>query len=397
MIKKKISFTNQNNQKLEGNIYLPNHSSPKAFVLFAHCFTCSKNLKTVSYIAESLALKGFGVLGFDFTGLGDSEGDFSETNFSHNMSDLKDASQYLEENYESPCLLVGHSLGGTACLYVAPEIESVKAVVCIGSPYNPEHVMHLLESNLDEINNQGESKVNIGGRKFKIKKQFLDDLKDKSDATTLRNLDKSLLIFHSPQDKIVGIKNAEQLYTSAKHPKSFVSLDGASHLLTNEDDAKYVGEVIASWSKRYIEVSEDQKQEDNKNLRANIVKENKFTTEIQVRQHQLIADEPKSVQGEDLGPTPNELLSSALASCTLMTLKMYAEREDWELGNIEIQMNSQTEKSGKNKVHTLTRNLSFSNKSLSEEQINKLIEIANKCPVHKMLTEHKIKIKTKYN
>ena len=393
MRKRNVDFKNKNQEDLHGIIYLPNNNKPLAFVLFAHCFTCSKNLKTVKYISESLTQQGFGVMAFDFTGLGESEGDFSDTNFSHNISDLNDASEYLMENYQSPSLLVGHSLGGTACLYVAKEIESVQAVVSIGSPNNPEHVTNLLESSLEEIEEKGESKVDIGGRKFNIKKQFLDDLKERSKSDVIKDLGKSLLIFHSPQDKIVGIKNAEEIYKRAKHPKSFVSLDGASHLLTDEVDAKYVGEVIASWSKRYIK-TETPSNEKSDQLKASIAQEDHFTTQLQVRGHHLIADEPKKVDGADLGPTPGELVSAALASCTLMTLKMYAKRKEWKLGDVHIKMDTASEKSGKDKVHQLTRTLHFTNSDLTQEQHEKLLSIANKCPVHRMLTEQKVQVKT---
>ncbi|MCH8535422.1 MAG: bifunctional alpha/beta hydrolase/OsmC family protein [Flavobacteriaceae bacterium] len=391
---KKISFLNKNNQELKGDIYLPMHGQPKAFALFAHCFTCSKNLKTVSYIAERLAQQGFGVLGFDFTGLGDSEGDFSETNFSHNLSDLEDASSYLSKHYQSPKLLIGHSLGGTACLYVANQIESAVGIVTIGSPNEPEHVTHLLESSLEEIEKNGESKVDIGGRKFNIKKQFLEDLKKQSEANVVKNLNKSLLIFHSPQDKIVTIKNAEELYKNAKHPKSFVSLDGASHLLTNQEDATYVGEVIAGWSKRYLEIEENNDTKNSEKLEAKIYKEDQFTTQIKINNHLLIADEPKEVGGDDLGPSPVDLVDAGLASCTLMTLKMYAKRKDWQLGNVEIKMTKTSEGSGKNKQHQIKRELKFGNKELNEEQLDKLVQIADKCPVHRMLTEQKVFIET---
>jgi len=250
----KVIFQNKVGQNLVGRLELPIDQYPHNFAIFAHCFTCTKNLSAVKNIANSLTTKGFGVLRFDFTGLGESDGDFEDTNFSGNVEDLIAAANFLKENYQSPTLLVGHSLGGAAVVFAASEIESVKAIATIGAPSNPNHVQHLLQSGIDEINRTGKAVLRLSGRDFTIKKQFLDDLKTKSLPSVAQKLRKAILVMHAPQDEIVGIKNAEEIYVAARHPKSFVSLDGADHLLMNKKDSAYVGEVCASWAQRYVPI-----------------------------------------------------------------------------------------------------------------------------------------------
>ena len=252
MTSKKIKFTNTQGNELAARIELPDYETPKGFALFAHCFTCNKNLSAVRNIGKALTNSGIAVLRFDFTGLGESEGDFENTNFSSNIDDLISAAKFLEENYSAPDIIIGHSLGGAAVLFASQHIPSVKAVATIGAPSNPKHVSHLFKSGVDEINKNGEATLIIGGREFKIKKHFLDDINEKNMDKTLKNLKGSLLVMHSPQDTTVGIENAAQIYKCAWHPKSFISLDGADHLLTNKEDSLYVGKMIAIWSERYI-------------------------------------------------------------------------------------------------------------------------------------------------
>lgn len=253
MTTKTIQFTNKDGVMLSGKISLPPTGQAAHFAIFAHCFTCNKSLRTVRNVSSVLNKKGFGVLQFDFTGLGESEGEFSNTNFSGNVDDIISAAKYLEKNYASPLLLIGHSLGGAAVIFAADEIDSVEAVTTIGAPSNPEHVSHLFKDSMDEIKRNGKATVNIGGRDFTIKQQFIDDIANKSLTKVIKKLHKSILIFHSPQDKIVGIENAAELYGAAHHPKSFISLDGADHLLMKDrNDAIYVGDLIGSWVKRYI-------------------------------------------------------------------------------------------------------------------------------------------------
>lgn len=248
----KITFKNASGELLSGRIELPKNGTVKAYAIFAHCFTCNKNLSAVRNIARALNQNGIAVLRFDFTGLGESEGDFSDTNFSSNVDDLLAASNALKQEYEAPKLIIGHSLGGAAVIFASSKIPSVEAVATIGAPASPDHVSHLFQGSLTEIQQNDVADVTIGGRPFTVKKQFLDDISSKNMTETLKTLKKPLIIFHSPQDRTVGIENASEIYTNAKHPKSFISLDEADHLLSDSDDSIYVGEVIASWSKRYL-------------------------------------------------------------------------------------------------------------------------------------------------
>ena len=245
----KVKFYNKNGYQLSARIELPVNQHPHTFAIFAHCFTCTKNLPAVRHISRALIKEGIALLRFDFTGLGESEGDFADTNFSTNLNDIYATADFLKENYQAPEILVGHSLGGSAMLHAACQIESVVAVATVGAPYNPIHVHHLFSDNLEEIDAEGQAKVNIGGRPFIVKKQFLDDLQNHSPFEKLRNLRKAVLVLHSPQDRTVEIENAAKIYSAAFHPKSFVSLDGADHLLSKKEDALYTGDMIAAWAK----------------------------------------------------------------------------------------------------------------------------------------------------
>lgn len=252
MASKKITFQNKDGLTLSAKIEIPDSIKVRHYAIFAHCFTCNKNLSAIRNIARSMNEAGIGVLRFDFTGLGDSEGEFSETTFSSNVDDLVQAAAFLEEHYKAPSILVGHSLGGAAVYYAANEVTSIEVVASIGAPASPDHVEHLFQEGLDEIEKYGKAKVSIGGRPFYIGKQFLDDINSKNMDDLLRNLRKPVLIFHSPQDTIVSIENAKRIYKATKHPKSFISLDGADHLLSESADSKYTGSVIAAWAKRYL-------------------------------------------------------------------------------------------------------------------------------------------------
>ncbi|WP_417236000.1 alpha/beta fold hydrolase [Bizionia paragorgiae] len=388
----KVTFKNNDGLDLKGRLELPTHQKPHNFVLFAHCFTCNKNLSAVRNISRALTAKGFGVLRFDFTGLGESSGDFENTNFSGNILDLIEASKYLEENYTAPTLLIGHSLGGAAAIFAADAIDSIKAVATIAAPSNPDHVQHLLKSNLEEINTTGKAVVNLGGRDFTIKKQFLDDIKSKSLPEIAKNLNKALLILHSPQDRIVGIKNAEDLYIAAKHPKSFVSLDGSDHLLMQKEDSIYVGELIASWAKRYIPIPENDILKTTHDVVASLAKEEGFTTQLRSGNHNLIADEPLSFGGNDFGPSPYDYVSAGLSACTAMTVQMYAKRKQWDLDNIEVHTSySKTHaedcancEENSAKIDTFKRTIKLTGQ-LDDKQIKRLLQIADKCPVHKTL------------
>ncbi|WP_372919533.1 alpha/beta fold hydrolase [Salegentibacter sp.] len=389
---KKVKFKNKNGEELMGYLELPLNQDPHNFVLFAHCFTCNKNFFAAKNISRSLASAGYGVLRFDFTGLGESEGDFSDTNFSGNIQDLVAAAEFLKEEHQAPGLLVGHSLGGAAVLYAAKQIASVKAVATVAAPSTIKHVEGLLRSNIDEIEKSGIASVNIGGRSFDVKKQFLDDIRQHDLSTYLNDLKRALLILHSPQDPIVGIKNAEELYVAAKHPKSFISIDGASHLMEAEDDAVYAGEMIATWAKRYLPIEEEVPLESESDVVANLGSSG-YTTQMKAGKHHFISDEPIKVGGKDFGPTPYQLVSAGLAACTSMTLHMYARRKKWLLENVETHVSYSREHASDcescedkdAKIDTFKREIVIKGE-LDEKQKKRLMEIADKCPVHKSLT-----------
>lgn len=397
----KMDFSNTDGLGLSAKLYLPLDEKPRFYAIFAHCFTCSKNFRAVSNISNTLSQLGVAVLSFDFTGLGNSKGEFEDTGFSSNVDDLIAAANFLEKNYEAPKLLIGHSLGGSAVIFAAAELDYVEAVVTIGSPANPRHVKKLFESDLETIKKEGSAKVNIGGRSFRIKKDFVDDLESKNLPELISGIRKSFLFLHSPQDSIVDISNAAELFQSAYHPKSFVSLDGADHLLSDDKESQYVGELISTWSKKYlpVEISEN-------DIKGHQVKVRLFgkgyTTEIKTPFHHLLADEPKDVGGANLGPTPYDLLMASLGTCTVMTLKMYAERKGWDLKEIVTYMDHDKvhkedsedfDKKG-SKVSRFTRSLEIKG-DLTEEMKEKLLEIADKCPVHRTLHEDII-IETKF-
>jgi len=392
MAQYKLQFQNNEGQLLSGRLELPANQYPHNYVLFAHCFTCNKNLSAVRNISRALTNKGFGVFRFDFTGLGESEGDFADTNFSGNVEDLVAAANFLEEKYQAPTLLVGHSLGGAAVLFAANQLPKVKAVTTVGAPSDPEHVTHLLKSSIDEINTNGKATVNLSGRDFTIKKQFVDDLKTKSLSSTVSNFGKALLVLHSPQDITVGIKNAEQIYHAAKHPKSFVSLDGADHLLMRKADSNYVGEVIASWSARYLDTAQQKSLSTNHEVVASLNTEDGFTTNMKVGNHFITADEPESVGGNNFGPNPYELVSAGLSACTAMTIQMYVKRKGWDLQNVEVHT-SYSKKHASDcenceldsaKIDVFDREIKLTG-DLDEKQIKRILQIADKCPVHKTL------------
>jgi putative redox protein len=388
----KVTFQNKEGQYLVGRLELPVNQHPHNYAIFAHCFTCNKNLSAVKNIGKALTAKGFGVLRFDFTGLGESEGDFADTNFSGNVEDLIAAADFLKENYQAPSLLVGHSLGGAAVIFAATAIESITSVATIGAPSNPNHVSHLLKSGIEEIKTTGKAVINLSGRDFTIKKQFLDDLESKSLPEIAKNLRKALLVLHSPQDATVGIKNAEEIYIAARHPKSFVSLDGADHLLMNKKDSIYVGEVIAGWAQRYVALPEASNLKSKHQVVASLDREDGFTTAMKVGNHYMTADEPISFGGNDFGPSPYELVSAGLSACTVMTVQMYSKRKGWPLENIEVHTtyskshaeNCEDCESATAKIDTFHREIKLIG-NLDEKKVARILQIADKCPVHKTL------------
>ena len=389
-----VHFTNKDGIELSAHLEFPPDSKPKAYAIFAHCFTCSKNLLAAKNVTRSMAQEGVAVLRFDFTGLGESQGNFEDSNFSSNVSDLISAAAFLEEEFDAPQIIIGHSLGGAAVIYAASQLDSIKAVATVGAPSSVDHVVHLIEDKTDEIEEKGEANVKISGRKFTIKKQFLEDIQSKNLKQVMSDFRKPILIMHSPQDEIVSVDNAAELYDMAWHPKSFVSLDGANHLLSKKKDSLYVGQVIASWSSRYIEANEEEtdQPETDHLVVAQLTKENKYTTAIKTGKHSFLADEPEDVGGDNLGPNPYDLLASSLAACTAMTIKMYVDRKEWPLDQVNVHVDHK--KSHKidcesceakdSRIDHFYRTIEIDG-DLSEEQCSKILEIANKCPVHRTL------------
>jgi len=391
----RVKFTNEDGYELSARLELPANQHPHTFAIFAHCFTCSKNLPAVRNISRALTTEGIAVLRFDFTGLGDSEGEFEDTNFSSNVQDLMAAAKYLEDNYKGPKILIGHSLGGAAVLVAAAKLDCVDAVATIGAPYDPTHVSHLFDDNVNEIEVLGEANVSIGGRPFKVKKQFLDDLKQQVDYENLKDLRKALLVMHSPQDRTVGIENAQKIYTSAHHPKSFITLDGADHLMSDREDSIYAGNMIANWSRKYIDFPEKAKIAGAKEVSVRTGNED-YTTDVQVRKHSLTADEPEELGGNDFGPSPFELVGSGLGSCTSITMQMYAKRKGWDLEEVLVHIDHSkgpSEIDPDKTVNHFERIIEMRG-NLDESQRARLMMIANKCPVHRML-ESEVIIKTK--
>ena len=388
----KVTFINNEGQHLSGRLELPVDQQPHNFAIFAHCFTCNKNLLAVKNISRALTSNGFGVLRFDFTGLGESDGDFSDTNFSGNVEDLVSAASFLKVNYKSPTLIIGHSLGGAAAIFAASQIDSIKAVATVAAPSNPKHVQHLLHSSLEEIQANGKAVVNLGGRNFTIKKQFIDDLEANGLSQATKNLRKPILVMHSPQDTIVNIMNAEEIYKAAHHPKSFVSLDGADHLLSNKADSVYVGNVISSWAKRYVDLTKTEVLNTKHQVVASLDNDDGFTTQMKVGNHYMVADEPTNYGGNDFGPSPYELVSAGLSACTAMTIQMYAKRKGWKIDNVEVHtfygkthaIDCEYCDEDSAKIDTFNREIKLES-DLDEKQIKRVLQIANKCPVHKTL------------
>ena len=393
MKNKKVSFTNKNGDSLSGRLELPISGKPAAYAIFAHCFTCTKNIKAAGIISRALAAQQIATLRFDFTGLGQSAGDFAESTFSSDVADLICAAQFLEQQFEAPQLLVGHSLGGAAVLHAASSIDSAKAVVTIGSPFDPQHVTHLLSSSIDEINQQGEARVNLGGQEFTVKKSFIDDLKNQDPAKTIGELNRALLILHSPTDTTVSIDSAAKIYSAARHPKSFITLDPADHLLMKEQDARYAAHLISTWAQRYMILeanSEDIKTEENVIISKTGTEG--FYTEINANGHSLVADEPSSVGGSNLGPTPYDYLMASISACTTMTLQMYAKRKGIQLNSAKVRVthskvyaqDCETCETSNQKIDKFTRELELEGE-LTDQQAQRMLEIADKCPVHKTL------------
>ncbi len=388
----RVSFHNERGQQLAGVLDTPLRP-PSHYALFAHCFTCGKNLRTARNISLALTNAGIAVLRFDFTGLGQSEGEFEDTSFSTNVSDLVAAAAFIEEAHEAPTLLIGHSLGGTAVLQAAGKIDAARAVVTIGSPADPEHVTHLFAGSETEIVEKGTAEVSIGGRPFTIGKEFLDDLSAHDLPADVASLRKALLVLHAPGDTTVEIDQASKIFLAARHPKSFVSLDKADHLLSEDEDSEHAGRVIAAWAMKHLPRPADYEAlEAEEGTVAVRTMAGGFFTEIQAGKHALVADEPKSVGGTDAGPTPYDLLAAALASCTTMTLKMYAEHKGLPLESAEVTVSHAKIhardcadcESSAGRVDEFVREITLHGE-LDAAQRQRMLEIADRCPVHRTL------------
>ncbi len=389
---------------LAGRLDLP-EGPPVAYALFAHCFTCSKDGHAAARISAALTTRGVAVLRFDFTGLGQSGGDFANSDFSSNIADLLAAAGWMRSQGHAPSILVGHSLGGAAVLAAAGSVDEVVAVVTLGAPSSAEHVSHLIVQGGPELAANGQTRVSIGGRMFSIKADFLDDIAAQPQARRIAALGRPLLVLHSPQDQIVGVDNARAIFDAARHPKSFVALDGADHLLTQPADAEFVASLVATWVRRYLPAAPSTVVDPSPAQAAPVpavtvtgvvvaeTGQGRFIHTVRAGAHTWTVDEPESSGGQDAGPTPYDMLLAGLGACTSMTMRMYADRKGWNMGPTSVQLQHRrihardcdTCESAEGRLDHIDRVITLDD-SLSAEQRVSLLAIADKCPVHRTLT-----------
>ncbi len=400
MPRQRITFPNQAGQALAATLELPERA-PRAYALFAHCFTCGKDIAAASRIARTLTSHQIGVLRFDFTGLGGSEGDFGNDGLAADVGDLLAAAAYLRAHHGAPSLLIGHSLGGTAALAAAAEIPECTAVATIGSPASPAHVLKQFEDALERIESEGSATVELAGRAFTISRQFVDAMRAEDITQRITTLGRALLVFHAPLDATVSIQEASAIFEAARHPKSFVSLDDADHLVTRLADAQYVADTIASWAARYLPETPAEVPPTVAGGEVLVGEANhRFLRDVASDHHAWLADEPKGVGGDNLGPDPYEHLLAALGTCTSMTIRMYANRKKWPLEDVTVQLEHSREhmkdcvdcETAPARIDVLTRAVRLKG-DLTDAQRQRLLEIADRCPVHRTL-EGELRIDT---
>ncbi|KWV57799.1 osmotically inducible protein C [Bradyrhizobium macuxiense] len=400
----RFQFTGVGGHQLAATLDSPD-GPIRAYALFAHCFTCGKDVLAAKRIAVALTAKGIATLRFDFTGLGSSEGDFANSTFSSNVADLVRAADHLRETRAAPAILIGHSLGGAAILAAAGQIAEAKAVVTIAAPSDPAHVTHLFKDKVDDIRAQGEVEVSLAGRPFRIKREFLDDVAEQNLMAQVTKLHKALLVMHSPTDDTVGIDSATHIFVAARHPKSFVSLAGSDHLLTGTQDAAYVADLIGAWAERYVDLAAPQLAADAGSAPRNVVvqetRASKFQQTVTTGPHRMLADEPAAVGGQDSGPGPYDFVLAGLGACTSMTMRMYADRKSLRLDRVTVTLtHSKIYAKDCEECETRDGMLDQIDRviriegELDADQRKRLMEIADKCPVHKTLTSE-IRIITK--
>ena len=391
----RFDFPNAQGHTLTALLQQPPAAESTSYALFAHCFTCSKDSRAARRISDALAARGIAVLRFDFTGLGSSEGEFANTDFSSNIDDLVAAADHLRTTRQAPALLIGHSLGGAAVLAAAARIPESRAVATIGAPSDPSHVTNLFADQITVIRERGEGAVSIGGREFRIRRDFLDDVAEHRLLDQVAGMRKALMILHSPTDQVVSIDNASAIFAAARHPKSFISLDGADHLLARRSDARYAGDLIAQWCQRYLPPTAEVPAEEQAagTVVVGETGQGRFQQSVTMGEHRLIADEPVDVGGSDSGPSPYDLLLAALGACTSMTLRMYAERKSIPLEHVSVLLrhakihasdcaNCET---SQGQIDRIDRTITLDG-DLDEATRARLLEIADKCPVHRTLT-----------
>jgi uncharacterized OsmC-like protein/pimeloyl-ACP methyl ester carboxylesterase len=400
----RFQFTSSEGHQLAAALDTPD-GPIAAYALFAHCFTCGKDVLAARRIAAALSAKGIAVLRFDFTGLGGSGGEFANSTFSSNVADLVLAADHLRNAGKAPAILIGHSLGGAAILAAAAKIPDAKAVVTIAAPSDPGHVTHLFKDRIEDIRAQGKVEVQLAGRPFQIRREFLDDIAEHNLMTQVATLHKALLVMHSPTDDTVGIENATKIFVAAKHPKSFVSLSGADHLISQHQDSTYVADVIAAWVERYVDPAAPESAADLAEVPRQVVvretRNGKFQQSVTVGPHRMTADEPKVAGGDDTGPGPYDFLLTGLGACTSMTMRMYADLKKLPMDRVTVTLrhskihaqDCEECETRDGKLDQIDRVIGIEG-TLDADQRKRLMEIADKCPVHRTLTSE-IRIVTK--